>query len=70
MTSEAMKRTAEKQLSDFLDGGKFGQEPEEKQLNRSSFAPVANLTCEHHFGHLDSSQRKRSGASLHHLTSV
>ncbi|KAH3708501.1 hypothetical protein DPMN_067953 [Dreissena polymorpha] len=70
MTSKAMKRTVEKQLSDFLDGGKFGQEPEEKQLDRTSFAPLTNLTCEHHFGHLDRSQRKRPGASLHHHTSV
>lgn len=31
---------------------------------------VTNLACEHHFGDLDSSQRRRPSASMHHHSSV
>ena len=69
MTSSSMRRTVEKQLADFLDHGTL-TEASNCDIQRTAFAPLSNLVCEHHFGHLDSSQRKRPGASLHHHTSV
>ncbi|GFR89135.1 hypothetical protein ElyMa_000786600 [Elysia marginata] len=33
-------------------------------------APLTNLICERHFGHLDASQKRRPHSSLHHHTSV
>lgn len=70
MASAAMKCTVEKQLSDFLDDGKFAQAPCDNDMHCTNFVQVTNLTCEHHFGHLDTSQRKHPGANLHHYTSV
>jgi hypothetical protein len=65
----AMKRTIQKQLQDFLVG-QFSEEPSEYDLKRTKFAHNTNLGCEHHFGDLDSSQRRRPNASFHHHTSV
>lgn len=31
---------------------------------------MSNLACEHHFGDLDSSQRRRPSASMHHHSSI
>ncbi|XP_045198613.2 uncharacterized protein LOC123552927 [Mercenaria mercenaria] len=70
LVSGAMKRTVEKQLVDFLNEGQYSQEATEKELQRTNFAHVTNLGCEHHFGDLDSSQRRRPHASLHHHSSV
>ena len=54
--------------SEFLPDGKFNNvESKAKHIN---FAPVTNLPCEHNFGDLDSSQRRRPNATYHHHTSV
>ncbi|KAH3782024.1 hypothetical protein DPMN_159935 [Dreissena polymorpha] len=40
------------------------------ELTISDFAPVTNLSCEHHFGDLDSSQKRQPNASYHHHSSI
>ena len=65
-----MLKVVQKQLKDFLEGGQFSSMPSKASLKRTSFAQVTNLACEHHFSHLDSSQRKRPNASFHHHSSV
>ena len=70
LVTSAMQRTIEKQLVDFLPGGKFGEAPQKTELARTSFAHVTNLGCEHYFGDLDSSQKRRPNASMHHHSSV
>ncbi|KAH3855453.1 hypothetical protein DPMN_098020 [Dreissena polymorpha] len=69
VVSKAMIKCIEKQLVDFLPGGKFHASdlPPSRQ---AQFAPVTNLSCEHHFGDLDSSHRRRPHASYHHHSSV
>ena len=53
---------------EFLPDGKFNNvESKAKHIN---FAPVTNLPCEHNFGDLDSSQRRRPNATYHHHTSA
>ena len=69
LLASAFKDTICKQLSDFVDGP-YSQRPSEEQAKRTSFAPITNLSCEHHFGDLDSSQRRRPNASLHHHSTV
>ncbi|WAR00457.1 KCTD7-like protein [Mya arenaria] len=66
----AMRRTVEKQLVDFLDGGRYAGTPSKSDLQSTHFSHVTNLGCEHHFGDLDSSQRRRPNASFHHNSSV
>jgi hypothetical protein len=68
--AKAMKATITKQLTDFLPGGQFSKPPSQDALERTSFAHVTNLACEHHFGDLDSSQRRRPRATMHHHSSV
>ena len=63
-------RTIRKQLTDFLPGGTYSQTPSEEELKRTSFAHKTNLSCEHHFGDLDSSQRRRPNCSMHHHSTV
>ncbi|KAH3841848.1 hypothetical protein DPMN_115329, partial [Dreissena polymorpha] len=65
-----MVRCIDKQLVDFLPGGQFGAMPSEEDLDHTKFAHSTNLSCEHHFGDLDSSQRRRPNVSLHHHSSV
>ncbi|CAC5358701.1 unnamed protein product [Mytilus coruscus] len=65
-----MIKCVDKQLVDFLPGGKFYSADTGNELNRTKFAHVTNLACEHHFGDLDSSQRRRPSASMHHHSSV
>ncbi|KAL3841604.1 hypothetical protein ACJMK2_011001 [Sinanodonta woodiana] len=65
-----MLRTVEKQLVDFLPGGKYSKAPSKADLERTSFSHSTNLGCEHHFGDLDSSQKRRPNASMHHHTTV
>ncbi|CAG2245174.1 unnamed protein product [Mytilus edulis] len=65
-----MIKCVDLQLVDFLPGGKFYSADTEIELNRTKFAHVTNLACEHHFGDLDSSQRRRPSASMHHHSSV
>ncbi|KAH3725876.1 hypothetical protein DPMN_051729 [Dreissena polymorpha] len=67
---EAMIKTICKQLADFLTGVFFGEKPDDQTLSQTKFAHVTNLACEHHFGDLDSSQKRRPNASLHHHLSV
>ncbi|XP_064653012.1 uncharacterized protein LOC135503383 [Lineus longissimus] len=66
----AFVKTIDKQLADFLPEGLYGSEPSEIDLQRTSFAHVNNLGCEHHFGDYDSSIRRRPNASLHYHSSV
>lgn len=63
-------RTMDVQLVDFLDGGIHSQEPDAKEVARTSFSGVDNLPCERHLGSLDASQRRRPNASLHHHSTV
>jgi hypothetical protein len=65
----AMKQTVEKQLADLFYS-QYNQETEQRELKRTNFAQVTNLICEHHCGDLDSSQRRRPRASLHHHSSL
>ncbi|KAH3697969.1 hypothetical protein DPMN_085482 [Dreissena polymorpha] len=70
VVASGMVRCIDKQLVDFLPGGQFGAMPSEEDLDHTKFAHSTNLSCEHHFGDLDSSQRRRPNASLHHHSSV
>ena len=63
IVSAGMASTIEKQLTDFLPGGKYANAPDEEELRRTSFGHVTNLGCEHHFGDLDNSQRRRPNSS-------
>ncbi|XP_041347477.1 uncharacterized protein LOC121367391 [Gigantopelta aegis] len=63
-SSAAFVQTSEAQLKDFLVDGKYGQAPDTVELNRTCFSGITNLACEHHFGDLDSSQRRRPSATL------
>ncbi|XP_060575247.1 uncharacterized protein LOC132732765, partial [Ruditapes philippinarum] len=66
--SRALLKCIRKQLVDFLHGGKFYQPSADPKP--TNFAPLTNLGCEHHFGDLDSSQRRRPNASYHYHMSV
>ena len=68
--SKGMINCINKQLVDFLPGGKYSQPASNEDLGRLRFAPSTNLSCEHHFGDLDSRQRRRPSASMHHHSSV
>lgn len=65
----AMLKCVNKNLEDFLPGGKFFN-ANSRAEHSSSFAPTTNSSCEHHFGDLDASQRRRPRASYHHHSSV
>ncbi|KAH3826899.1 uncharacterized protein LOC127832644 [Dreissena polymorpha] len=65
-----MLKAVEKQMADFLPNGLFGETPDASTVKSTAFAPLTNLSCEHHFGDLDSSQRRRPNASFHHHSSV
>lgn len=43
---------------------------DEKTLISTKFAKLTNLGCEHHFGDLHSSQKRRLNASMNHYSSV
>lgn len=70
LVCHAMNATIQKQLNDFLRDGNFGKQPSREDLKRTQFAHLTNLGCEHHFGDLDSSQRRRPSATMHHHSSV
>ncbi|XP_045190091.2 uncharacterized protein LOC123547228 [Mercenaria mercenaria] len=70
LVANAMTKTIEKQLVDFIEDGAFSDTPSKEDLQRTFFAHSTNLGCEHHFGDLDSSQRRRPSASMHHHSSV
>jgi hypothetical protein len=69
IVASGMLKCVRKQLADFLQGGKFEKVSADHQKH-ATFAPVTNLSCEHHFGDLDSSQRRRPHASNHHHSSI
>ncbi|XP_045173195.2 uncharacterized protein LOC123534827 [Mercenaria mercenaria] len=69
VVARAMLKCVHKQLHDFFPGGKF-HDISPNITKESDFAPVTNLSCEHHFGDLDSSQRRRPHASYHHHSTV
>ena len=52
----------EKQLSDFLPGGLFGQEPDMDTRNAMKHCKLTNLVSEYEFGALDFSQFRRRNA--------
>ncbi|XP_063408128.1 uncharacterized protein LOC134691510 [Mytilus trossulus] len=66
LVAAGMIKCVDKQLVDFLPGGKLYSADTGIELNRTKFAHVTNLACEHHFGDLDSSQRRRPRTSMHH----
>ena len=68
--NKKMKTCKEKQLVDFLPGGQFSENPCPKDLKMTQYAHSTNLSCEHHFGDLDSSQKRRPNASMHHHSTV
>ena len=70
LVSLSMIRVIDKQLIDFLPGGQFCKQSTSEDARRTQFAQLTNLGCEHHFGDLDSSQRRRPSASMHHHSSV
>ena len=70
LVSFAMIKVIDKQLVDFLPGGQFCKKATPDELRITKFAHLTNLGCEHHFGDLDSSQRRRPSASMHHHSSV
>ena len=70
VVAQAITKIIQKQLNDFLEDGKYASEPLAADLHRTSFVHVNNLGCEHHFGNLDSSQRRRPNSSLHHHSSI
>ena len=70
VVSLAMIKVINKQLVDFLPGGQFCKEANVDETRRTNFAQLTNLGCEHHFGDLGSSQRRRPSASMHHHSSV
>ena len=70
MICEGLSKTIEMQLKDFLPGGKYESQQSEDSIKRTSFAHLTNLACEHHFGDLDASQRRRPNCSLHHHSTL
>ncbi|KAG1650243.1 putative nuclease HARBI1 [Nymphon striatum] len=70
IVAKALLKTVNKQLVDFLPGGKYCDALSTSDQERIKFAPLTNLSCEHHFGDLDSSQRRRPNASFHHHSSI
>ena len=67
---KGLAKTIRKQLVDFLPGGIYGEVASEEVIERTSFAHKTNLACEHHFGDLDSSQRRRPNCSFHHHSTI
>lgn len=61
----------QKQLVDFLSGVKYAETPDKEDIERTEFAHNTNsFGCEHHFGDLDSYQKRRPNASMHHHTTI
>ena len=56
----------ERQLSDFLPGGKFGTEPDPDLREKMIHSKLTNLLSENEFGDLDFGFFKRRSASLHY----
>jgi aubergine-like protein len=60
----------ERQLSDFLPGGKFGTEPDEDLRDKMRYSKLTNLLSENEFGDLDFGFFKRRSASLHYHSGI
>jgi len=59
-----------RQLVDFLQDGKYSTQPSETELLRTRNSHLHNLVCEHNFGDLDSSQKRRPNASMHFHSTI
>jgi hypothetical protein len=70
VSCQGLVKTIKKQLENFLPGGIYGGAASEELISKTAFAHKTNLACEHHFGDLDSSQRKRPNCSYHHHSTV
>ena len=60
----------ERQLVDFLPGGKFGETCSSEQRAAMQHCKLTNLVSENEFGDLDFSQFRRRHASLHFHSSI
>ena len=60
----------ERQLNDFLPGGKFGETCSSEQRAAMQHCKLTNLVSENEFGDLDFSQFRRRHASLHFHSSI
>ena len=60
----------QRQLSDFLPDGAYGQAASDELRERMAHCKLANLFGEATFADLDYSQNKRRFASLHHHSSI
>ena len=69
LVATAMIKCIDKQLVDFLPGGKF-HVSNEIDVRHTKFAHTTNLAGDHHFGDLGSSQKRRPSASMHHHSSI
>jgi len=63
-------KTIKMQLPYFLEGGLYYEMADEETIRSTKYQPKTNIACEHHFGHLDSSQRRRPNCSMHHHTTI
>lgn len=63
--AEQFVAVVERQLADFLPGGKYGSEPTEEERLKMQHCQLTNLLGESCFGDLDYSMHKNRGASLH-----
>ena len=64
------KSVVERQLTDFLSGGRYHNVQDEVQIQRLKHSKITNLVGEECFGDLDFSIFKRRNASLHHHSTV
>ncbi|KAG1670843.1 hypothetical protein GQR58_016644 [Nymphon striatum] len=63
-------KCTERQLADFLPGGKYGMEPTAELRETMKSCKVTNLVSENEFGDLDFSQFRRRHASLHYHSGI
>ena len=60
----------QRQLSDFLPGGEYGEEPSIERRMKLKHSKLTNLLGENAFGDLDFSQFKRRNASMHYHSGI
>ena len=65
-----MVAVTERQLADFLPGGKYFEVKDQNLRERLEHTHLSNLLSEECFGDLDFSMFKRRNASLHHHSTV
>ncbi|XP_076308437.1 uncharacterized protein LOC143223841 [Tachypleus tridentatus] len=68
--SRGLIKTVQMQLKDFLSRGCYGNLPSTQLLEYTTFSHKTNLACEHHFGSLDSSMKRRPNCTLHHHSTL